>query len=372
MRCGVGDYTAMLCQHLARAGSRVRVLTSQEAGPAAKSGEENLQVLPRVGKWSLACLPLIRRTVQEVKPQVINIQWPTAAYGRSVAVNLLPAYLRLLFPKVPVVATIHELRYFKPLTRLRLLPSLALCSRLVIIDPLDLPVISRLFPPALARCRHVPIGSSLPPVPKDFNRSERRQRLGFAEQDFVVGFFGFANAPKGLETLFAALRRLKDSQPRLRLLLMSQLSEQNAYQRRLRRDLNITGLDAITVNPEYAEPHLAAEILACADCAALPFVDGASVKRASLIACLTQGLPIVTTQPARGEVWEFTDRVNMLLVPSKNAAALAQAIRLLTQDADLRARLSLGAWDLAGRFAWEDIARQQTDIFREVSGVQPA
>ncbi len=366
MRCGVGDYTAMLCDFLFQLPVSIHVLTSRQARPDLRlSGHSQLEVHPRVEKWNYDAWRTIHRAIKEMQPDVVNIQWPTAVYGRSPAINLLPLFLRTHHARTPVVTTLHELRYFKALTRLRILPALVFSRRLIVVDPMDLEVIQTLYPPAVSRCRHIPIASNLPVVPRDFGREERRRQLGFTGEDFVVGFFGFANPPKGLETLFAALHKLKAKTPRIKFLLLSQFSDQNAYQRKLLRELKTSGLDAITVNPEYAEPRLAAEILASADCAALPFVDGVSVKRGSMLACLAQGLPMITTRPKRGEGQNFQDGANMLLVPPKDALALAKAIGRLMEDPDLRGRLALGAWDLARRFSWEDIARRQLEVFTD-------
>jgi polysaccharide biosynthesis protein PslF len=362
MRCGVGDYASMLCEHLSHLAVSVHVLTSRQARPDLRlGGHSHLEVHPVVENWSWPTLALIRRLVAELKPDVINLQWPTAAYGRSVAVNWLPVSLALHFPKIPFVTTLHELRYFRPLTRLRIWPALFLSRRLIVVDPLDMKYIHGLH--VAQRCVHIPIASNLPATPKGFDRAGQRRRLGFSEADFVVGFFGFANPPKGLETLFVALRQLRPRHPNLKLLLLSQLSEQNTYERRLLHELKDSGLDAVTVRPAYAEPRQAAEILAAADCAALPYTDGVSVKRGSLMACLAQGLPIVTTLPARGEAGDFHQGENLLLVPPRDAAALAGALEKLLGDPDLRARLALGAWDLARSFSWEDIARRQLEVF---------
>jgi glycosyltransferase involved in cell wall biosynthesis len=370
MRCGVGDYTAQLCDHLSRLAMNVHVLTSRPARAELRmDGVNLLEVHPLIERWNFGALKTIKAAVAEIKPDLINFQWPTAAYGRSLAVNLLPFYLRTsIAPKIPLVTTLHELRYFNTWTRLRVLPALMFSQRVILVDPLDQEAVKRLFAPAASRCRQIPIGSNLPAVGKGYSRAECRRKLGYKDSDFVVGFFGFANPPKGMETLLAALRQLKDSLPGLRLLMLSQLSDAIGYQRRLKHDLKITGLASITVNPEYAEPSLAAEMLAAADCAALPFVEGVSMKRGSLMACLAQGLPIITTTPVRGEVNEFQHRVNMLLVPPRDVKALSEAIRQLVQDPDLRARLALGAWDLARRFSWEDIAQRQLAVFEEVLG----
>lgn len=362
MRCGVGDYTSMLCEHLSHLAVEVHVLTSRQARPDLRLGGHNrLEVHPVIESWNWSGLGVIRRTIAELKPDVVNLQWPTAAYGRSLAINALPAMMALQFPQIPLVTTIHELRYFHAPTRLRMWPAFALSRRIIVVDPQDLKYVP--FAGQNGKCSQIPIASNLPSTPKGFDRAAARKRLGFKESDFVVGFFGFANPPKGLETLFAALHRLRESRPELKLLLLSQLAESVPYERRLLAELKSLKLEAVTLRPEYAEPRQAAELLATADCAALPFTDGVSVKRGSLMACLAQGLPIVTTAPARGETGEFQHQENMLLVPARDPQALADALDLLRRDPGLRARLALGAWDLARLFSWDDIARRQVEVF---------
>jgi glycosyltransferase involved in cell wall biosynthesis len=367
MLCGVGDYTSMLCEHLSRLGVKVHVITSRQARRDLRlEGSNLLEVHSVVDRWNYDAWRVVRRLLASLKPDVINLQWPTAEYGRSLWVNLLPWLIKLKFPELPLVATLHELRYFSHLSRLRLYPTLVLARALILVDPLDLEVVRKLYPLGRKRYQHIPIASNLPSAPTGFDRAARRRALGFSDQDFVVGFFGFANPPKGLETLLAAMRSLRETCPNAKLLLLSQLSEQNPYQRRLLRFLKVMGLQDLVVNPKYAEPRLAAEILASADCAALPFTDGVSMKRGSLMACLAQGLPIVTTTPARGESGDFQPNQNLLVVPPRDPQALAASLHELWLDPDLRARLALGAWDLARQFSWDDIARRYLAVFESV------
>lgn len=367
MACGVGDYTFMLCENLAQRGFHVHVLTSKKDRPDLQhKSRPRLEVHDRIDNWSWSMLRTTGRAIAELKPDVINFQWPTAAYGRSLAVNLLPFYLRKRFPHIPLITTLHELRYFSPWSRLRIRPALEVSRRLILVDPQDRECLSRLYAKASARCSEIRLGSSLPGRPEQFNREARRQSLGFNAQDFVVAFFGFANPPKGLENLFRALRRLRNSYPEIKLLMLSQLSGKNPYQRRILRDLNATALHAITTRPEYAEPYLAAEYLASADCAVLPFIDGVSLKRSSLMACLAQELPIITTWPASPGVDDFKHNFNMLLVPPDDAPSLAAALESLIKNPDLRVRLSRGSADLVQKFSWKDISNRYTEVIKEV------
>jgi glycosyltransferase involved in cell wall biosynthesis len=357
MRCGVGDYTQELCRHLADRGWDVQVLTSRAANCLDHPG---VTVHAEIDSWSWPLWGCVSRKIRALQPEVINFQWPTAAYGRSLAVNGLPFFLRRIFPHLGLVTTLHELRYFKPWTRFRAWPALRFSQRIILADPLDLGAIRRLAPAALDRCRPIPIGSSLPALKNNYRREDQRRQLGFQKSDFVVTFFGFANPPKGLDTLLKAVAMLRSDHPQIKLLLMSQLD--SVYGQSIRQQLAGLGLENAVVQPEYAAAGTAAEMLACADCAALPFVEGISMKRSSAVACLGLGLPVLSTLP---ETAPFENRKNMLLVPARDSEALADGLREMFQNPELRLRLAQGARDLSRIFSWDEITLKQQEVFLE-------
>ena len=89
VRCGIGDYLQQLCHALSEQGTSVDVITSAESGIARRDAEVHLW--PEVRNWSLACLPVVKRLLSQIQPDIVNIQYPTQAYGRRVAINLMPA-----------------------------------------------------------------------------------------------------------------------------------------------------------------------------------------------------------------------------------------------------------------------------------------
>jgi len=367
MPCGVGDYTSRLCEHLSALSIRVHVLTSRCARPDFRlGGQALLEVHALLDSWSFKMLKIVKQTVEQLKPDIILFEWPTAAYGRSLAVNWLPGFLKRRFPHIPRITTLHEFRYFHWLSRLRVWPALLYSNCLIVVDPQDISEIKNMYPSAIQRYRMIPIGSNLPAVPAHFDRQQRRRQLGLDSDDFVIAFFGFANPPKGLETLFSAICRLRKDHPCVKLLLLPRLSQKQSYQRKLLNDLIDMGLDPFTVQPDYAQPQAAAEILACADCAALPFVDGVSLKRGSLFACLEQGLPVVTTSPQRSGVFPFVEGKHLLMVPPEDEIALADALAELIRDRTLRQRLCTHVKDKLSQFSWETIAEQHCELFAEV------
>ena len=136
----------------------------------------------------------------------------------------------------------------------------------------------------------------------------------------------------------------------------------------------------MVVRTGYLPPRdLSATLLAC-DALALPFRDGASARRGTLMAALVHGLPTVSTLPsgapscpAPAAVWlgagpdgvAVRDGEAILLVPSDDASALAAALARLADDASLRERLAAGARAVAARVAWPTLAAETAAIYAQ-------
>ncbi|MCY4526852.1 MAG: glycosyltransferase, partial [Anaerolineaceae bacterium] len=101
------------------------------------------------------------------------------------------------------------------------------------------------------------------------------------------------------------------------------------------------------------------------DLAVLPFVDGASFRRGSLMAAIHHGCAILTTQPAV-DLPEFVHGDNMWLVPAGDEAALQTALELLANSPETRDSLRRGAARLAAAFDWDVIAGATLDIYERV------
>jgi glycosyltransferase involved in cell wall biosynthesis len=97
----------------------------------------------------------------------------------------------------------------------------------------------------------------------------------------------------------------------------------------------------------------------------MPYRDGASLRRGTLMAALAHGRPLITTTPA-SPTPELVDGQNVRLIPRGDAAALAEAVRRLASDGALRDALGAGASELAGRFTWDRIAAQTLDFYTEI------
>ena len=96
---GVGDFTRILAERLQALAHDVHILSRQG------TRHDKLPV-STVGGWGAGSLPRIRAWVRRIKPDVVNLQFQTAAYGMSPFIHFLPDFVA-----APVVTTFHDLRF---------------------------------------------------------------------------------------------------------------------------------------------------------------------------------------------------------------------------------------------------------------------
>jgi glycosyltransferase involved in cell wall biosynthesis len=175
MQGGVGDYTRRLSQALGELGADVHVLTHADAGgdhlraPSA-AYEPTVHAAMTSTGWALWGYAL--QAIRELQPDIVHIQYQSAAYGLRAEVNLLPWRLRRLRGRPPghgahlcTLTTFHDLRFpylFPKAGPLRHQAVLALARQSdasVVTNPADW---VRLQAAGLAYKLHpIPIGSNI-------------------------------------------------------------------------------------------------------------------------------------------------------------------------------------------------------------------
>src|SRR5437867_12589279 len=98
---GVADYTVRLAGALRGQGLHVAVVTTRRGNAEA---DDAVAVRGRTGVAELA------RYLSRMRPDVIHLQYQTAAYGMSPAINALPLLLRARGVRVHFITTFHDLR----------------------------------------------------------------------------------------------------------------------------------------------------------------------------------------------------------------------------------------------------------------------
>ena len=183
----------------------------------------------------------------------------------------------------------------------------------------------------------------------------------------MVGHFGFLNASKGIDTLLQALRITRNNNLPVKLLMIGGRTGTSdpaniVYAREVDAmvdDLNLH--DHIRWTGFVDSAAVSGHLSAC-DIVALPFRDGVSFRRGSLMAALAHGCAIITTHP-QVDMPELVEDMHVRLIPPDSPTALAIAIEDLADNPELREEMGRNACALAQRFTWETIAAQTAAYF---------
>jgi glycosyltransferase involved in cell wall biosynthesis len=372
MQGGVGDYTAVLARTLCDLGASASVLTSEKA---AGLEDKRVVVFPNVRRWGWGSLDVVAKTAGRWGADVVHIQYQAAAYGLGMPIHLLPAYMSARLPRARRVVTFHDLKvpYLFPKAgraRTWALARLMRDSHAVIVtnreDEAEYANFGVQRPPHL-----IPIGSNIAPrLPQGFDRVAWRARWNIAPEDTVLAYFGFLNSTKGGGALISALGELTRRGRPMRLLMIGgkfgasdPTNEQ--FARQLEDVIAREGVANRVVWTGFLKPEEVSAAFAVSDMAVLPYADGVSFRRGSLMAALTHSVPLITTVP-RVHLPELIPEENVILVPPEQPLELADAVMRVADHAGLRARLGEGAQRLSQNFAWDKIAQDTLAIYESL------
>lgn len=401
MQGGIADHTAHLIQHLVPYEVESSVLisqrwqqTKQAAAPEPRPDMTTApaDVYPSIPNWGWRSWPAITNFLKSYQPDILHIQYQAAAFELLGWINWLPAYLKIRRFRLPIVTTFHDLRvpYIFPKAgpfRWKSILALARHSDAVICtnyedlqtlqhnlgvssiyEPASNSLPSRTSMPLLSR---IPLGSNVEPQPPpDFDRIAWRKKYQARADTLLLAYFGFLNESKGGEELIEALALLRQQGIEAHLLLIGgdigHADPTNvAYARRVQALIERHGLTEVVHRTGYTDlPQISANLLS-ADVVVMPYRDGVSFRRTTLIAALRHGCPVVSTLPPSSSlIPEIRPGENILLAVPQDAPALAEMIAPLADDPSLRTRLAVGAKQLGQLFDWTEIAGATANLYR--------
>lgn len=386
MQGGVGDFTLEIGLALSKLGARVSVISSsvggQSNGTVPSSDKETtiqrdgsyLTLFRAVERWDFSAWSRIIELLKHIRPQVLNIQYQTAAYQMHPGVNFLPWRLRPLDVTPGVVTTFHDLKlpYLFPKAgalRSWVTRALIMGSEATIVTNVEDQIQAQAY--AARNLNLIPIGSNIDAqAPEGYERGEWRERWGVGPEETLLSYFGFLNESKGGETLFRALAQLVRSGQDVKLLVIggrvgSSDPTNIAYLQKMETLIEELGLADRVSWTGYVDGREVSANFWASDICVLPYRDGASFRRGTLMAALAHGLPIVSTYPEVG-VAEIVEDENVALVPPDDVEALASKVSQVAASSALRRRLARGAAALATMFSWESIAQRTMRVYHEM------
>ena len=391
MQGGVGAYTSELAHALVDLGVQASVLTSRPSG-IAPVPSHHVPVYPLVQRWDWSIWPTIYAKAAEVGADWIHVQYQTAAFGMNPAINFAPLWWRRKRsqgqPTPSIAWTYHDLLvpYLFPkagdtLRRWVTEWPATRCDFTVVTNEGDRFQLARKGS-SIPRLQSIPIGSNIEGVRlSEEERQQRRIMRGYKKADLVLAYFGFLNRSKGGKALIQTLHRLAQQQQDLGNVYLLMIGERvgasdvtnYAYLQEVEALIAELGLTAhVQWTGHQPQAEVSADLNAC-DVLVMPYADGASLRRGTLMAGLANGCAIVTTTP-QAPLPELVDGEDLCYVayepPEKGTQgstviALAEAVRRLVSQPELMARLRVNAYRKSQLFSWQTIAQQHLDGYHE-------
>ncbi|MCL5947379.1 MAG: glycosyltransferase family 4 protein [Chloroflexi bacterium] len=375
---GVGDYTDRLAAALTDRGEDVYVLTSEKPLSSRDAINEDAwwalkadsHVSRSMAHWDIRSWRPFAAFVRHIKPDIVHFQFQAAAFGLQSVVPFGPSSLRTWSIRPLVVTTFHDVLppHFFPLSG-----RLGLDRRAPIwmAKGSDAVVVTNrgdqayLKATGIRTIRYIPIGANILPPPESVDRLLWRQQRGIADDELVLANFGFTNATKGLEDLVQATARLARNGAPIRLLIIGggtgQSDQTNiSTQSKLERFIADFDIRQRVIFTGYESAQTVSADLEAADIVVLPFRDGYSLRRGTLMAALAHGCCIVTTTPQEG--LEELPEGAVLTYQSGNIEELIVALQLLSHPSQ-RAMRKERAREAAQRFTWDQIAREHVLLY---------
>jgi glycosyltransferase involved in cell wall biosynthesis len=191
----------------------------------------------------------------------------------------------------------------------------------------------------------------------------------FRTGQFTILTWGLLGPGKGIEWAIEAMAMLRDLQPMPRYVIAGQthpkvqLDEGETYRDRLCEQVRQAQLGPwITFDGYYRSASSLASLVRSADVVLLPYDSTEQVTSGVLIEAVAAGKPVVATQfPHAAEVLAGGAG---LLVPHRDPAAIAAALRSLITRGDVMTRMAAAATATAPQLLWPVIA----DQYRELAG----
>lgn len=375
---GVGDYVETLCRHLAAIGIECRVLTSAGLDPRASEADAGgPPVLREIRRWDFRSWGSIRSAARRAAASVVHIQYQAAAYGMHPSANLLPYWLRTVLPKPRVVTTFHDLRVpylFPKAGALRWAAIRALDARshaTVLTNREDMALLGGPGSAAWQRRRVIPIGSSIPVKSTTAReRAAHRGTVGAGDSTLVLSHFGLMSQTKGVDQLLLAVSELAGRGLGVRLVVIGGEAgtsdpSNRTYSARIQAMLRSAVPPGLVHTTGAVSPGEVSAWLLASDLCVLPYADGASPRRTSLLTALEHGLPVVSTW-AKSPDPAFVDGENLALVEPGSPGKLADTIEYLWRHPATMRRLSQGALATAREFGWDKIAASHQQLYAEL------
>jgi glycosyltransferase involved in cell wall biosynthesis len=317
--CGIGDYADMLTRALNAAGTPTELFHTSD--------------------WRWHRLPAIARALAASRADLFHIQYPTLGYRRSMVPVLMPQFVRT----APWVVSLQEFSVYRRIRQVALLP-FALADAVVFTNGIERERFKRMAPWMRAPAEAIMIGSNIP-VGTTRTRDMR-----------LVAYFGQISPDKNLEEFVVLAHRARQTGAPFRFRLIGGIPAkfQDYAVPFLARAREV----GIEVESDLS-PEAVADRLANIGAVYLPFPDGVSIKRSSLMAGMLNGTVILSPYGVLTDDW-----LRGFVVETPTPVAALAALERLDRDPAEREAIRARTLEAARELDWSVVAQRHIALYR--------
>ncbi len=317
--CGIGDYTYKLKEKLDQKQMETEVIYGLN--------------------WKTNPFKIMKK-IKKYKPDIIHIQYPLTGLFAHI-------FIFFCFFKYKIVVTAHEFSetHWSRKLSMFLFP---LAKSIIWTSQLELEKFKSYFP-FLIPCIYniIPIASNIPFL--DLKPYQEREK--------IIGFFGSIRPGKGLEQFFELVDSLstENNQIKFKYIIIGTVFDiYKAYYEKLK-------LKYANIDIEWKlnlDPDAVAKELAAIKYIYLPFEDGASERRGSLLAAIGNGAFVIST---------YGKYVTPLLNSSIEFASSSQKAKelILNTEKNLITRKT-GYQEVKKYYNWDKILSLNLDLYHNI------
>jgi glycosyltransferase involved in cell wall biosynthesis len=188
----------------------------------------------------------------------------------------------------------------------------------------------------------------------------------------LLSYFGFLNESKGCLYLVEAVAALVSQGVKVTLVMIGGKTgasdrTNSSYGARVDASIMAHGITNHVVSTGFISDNEVSDYFLASDICVLPYMDGASLRRGTLMAALQHGRAIVTSTPESLSpelegIAEF--------VPVGDSDAIAKQVLNLWRNPARRKQLERAASLRSREFAWDSIAERTVTFYKDVLNEQ--
>lgn len=193
---------------------------------------------------------------------------------------------------------------------------------------------------------------------------------GDKKESLNVLFHGFVRPSKGLEWLINAMQKVAKLHPTVKLIIAGETPHQERvkgrfYISQLRRKIRYLQLENhVKIIKKFLSENELEKLILESDVLVLPYIDNFFEASGALARVMDYGKPLICTKIPRF-LGDLKNGQDCIMVSSRDAQELAEAVIELSQNETLRKKISQNLKEKASWRYWDILAKKYVQLYEE-------